>query len=131
MRWRRRKEARAVLYPNSLAGCVVGRFGAESPAAREFVSKQVNVVVRRRQGRFEGATLPGQFERAREHGSGEQDDSCGTCDDFRIHDPLRRSVEHLDGLRLITLRTAEEAAELLACLLLVGAGASAGEALRP
>src|SRR5215472_6594638 len=114
---------RAVLYPNSLvAGCVVGRFGAESPAAREFVSK-VQVVVRRRQGRIEGATLPGQFECAREHGDAEQDDSCSPCDDLRIHDPVRPSMEHLDGLRLIALRTAEEAAGLLACLSLIGAGA--------
>jgi len=87
--------------------------------------------VRRRQGRFERATLPGQFERAREHGTGEQDDSRGPCDDLRIHDPLRRSVEDLDGLRLIALRPAEEAVELLAGLLLIGGGASPGEALRP
>jgi len=130
VRCRRRKEARPVLCPNTLAGWVVGRFGAESPAAGEFISK-VQVVVRRRQGRIEGATLPGQFECAREHGDAEQDDSCSPCDDLRIHDPVRPSMEHLDGLRLIALRPAEEAAELLACLLLIGAGASAGKALRP
>ena len=107
----------------------MGRFGAESPAAGEFISK-VQVVVRRRQGRIEGATLPGQFECAREHGDAEQDDSCSR-DDLRIHDPVRPSMEHLDGLRLIALRTAEEAAELLACLLLIGAGASPREALCP
>jgi hypothetical protein len=44
---------------------------------------------------------------------------------------LRRSVEHLHGLRLIALPATEEAAELLACLLLIGGGASAGETLRP
>ena len=99
--------------------------GVPLGAAGEFISK-VQVVVRRRQGRIEGATLPGQFECAREHGTAEQDDSCGPCDDLRIHDPLRPSVEHLHGLRLIALRTAEEAAELLACLLLIGGGASPG-----
>ena len=127
---RRRKEARPVLCPNTLAGCVVGRFGAESPAAGEFISK-VQVVMRRRWGRIEGATLPGQFECAREHGDAEQDGSCSPCDDLRIHDPVRPSVEHLDGLRLIALRTAEEAAELLARLVLIGHAASAGEALSP
>jgi hypothetical protein len=38
-------------------------------------------------------------------------------------------VEHLHGLRLVALRTAEEPVELLARLFLVGGGAGAGEAL--
>jgi hypothetical protein len=129
VRCRGRKEARAVLCPNTLAGWVVGRFGAESPAAGEFMSK-VDVVVRRRQGRFEGAILPSQFKRAREHSAGEQDDGRGPCNDLRIHDLGRPSVEHLHGLGLVALRAGEEPAELLACLLLIGGGARAGEALR-
>ena len=105
------------------------RFGAEGLAAREFISKQVPVVMRSWQRRFEGAILPGQFERAREHSAGKQDDGRGPCDDLRIHGRPPPSVEHPHGLRLIAL-CAEEAAELLACLLLIGGGASPGEALR-
>src|SRR6516165_7714691 len=80
-----REEARAILCPSSLAGCVVHRFGAEGLAAREFISKQVPVVMRSWQRRFEGAILPGQFERAREHSAGKQDEGRGPCDDLRIH----------------------------------------------
>ena len=38
-------------------------------------------------------------------------------------------MEHLDGLRLVALRIAEEPVELLARLFLVGGGAGTGEAL--
>src|SRR5258708_4167420 len=43
---------------------------------------------------------------------------------FGFHDPLRPSVEHLHGVRLIVLRASEKPAELLARLLLIGGGAS-------
>src|SRR6266446_8497962 len=46
-----------------------------------------------------------------------------------LHPWLAPSVEHPHGLRLITLRSAEESVELLARLLLVGVGPGASEAL--
>ncbi len=83
MRCRRRKEARAVLCPNSLARSVVRHFGAKRLAAGEFATKQqVRLIVHRWRGRLRGAIALGQFERAREQDTGEQDDSRGACDDL-------------------------------------------------
>src|SRR5262249_61079993 len=112
------------------AGWVAGRCGAENLAAGEFTGQRIDLVVRRWHRRFGCAILSGQFDRTGKYGAGEQNDGRGTRDDPRIHDRRPLSVEHLHGLGLVALRAGEEPAELLACLLLIGGGASASEALR-